>query len=81
MVAACRTDELFGPKAGSITSIAQDMDKEGESVDEDDDAVLNEDAVGESESLITGTARTPVSGSSGRQSTTKPFSKVKPASK
>ena len=83
MVPACRTDELFGPNAGSITSIARDMDKEGESVDEDDDAVLDEDAVGESESLTTGTARTPVSRSSAgrQQSTKKSSSNVKPASK
>ena len=36
---------------------------------------------GESDSLITGTARTPVSGLSGKQSTTKSSSRVKPASK
>ena len=72
MVPACRTDELFGPNAGSISSIARDMDKEVESVDEDDGAVLDDDAVGESESLTTGTARTPVSRSSaGRQQSTK----------
>ena len=35
MVAACRTDELFGPNAGSITSIARDMDEAGESEDEE----------------------------------------------
>lgn len=79
MVAACRTDELFGPNAGSITSIARDMDDAGES--DDEEAGFDEDATGDSPSLITGTARTPVSGSSGITSSTKSSSKVKPASK
>ncbi len=72
MVAACCTDELFGPNAGSF-SISRGTNKEAELVDLDDDAVSDRDGVlGESGSFITGTARTPVKGSSVQQSSTKP---------
>ncbi len=81
MVATCRTDDLFWPNAGSF-SISRGTNKEAELVDLDDDAVSDGDGVlGESGSFITGTARTPVKGLSVQQSSTKPSSMVKPASK
>ncbi len=81
MVATCRTDDLFRPNAGSF-SISRGTNKEAELVDLDDDAVSDGDGVlGESGSFITGTARTPVKGSSVQQSSTKSSSMVKSVSK